>query len=457
MGGVARRLVIASSLLTVLVGAGFVVLLVSVQGVRESERQAQHTAAVLRSANEVERLVNDLSTGQRDYLITGQQKFLQPWEQAQDRLPGQTAALQQLVAGTPDQAVRAQELAQSITSYLQDYSLPQIELAQQNLATARSEAATAEGAQRVEDIRTGLDTLIASEQQLSASEHQQSDASTDRALVAAIAGLAGFVLLVLGFTVYLTRSIVRPVRVTAEMADRLAAGDLAVRVPETGVGELRTLERAFNTMATSLGTANADLAASRARIVRSSDETRRRIERDLHDGIQQRLVSLTLDVRSIQAGGDVTELDRVADGLTTTLDELREIARGIHPAILTQGGIAPAVRMLARRAKIPVEVEIDVPARLPAPVEAAAYYVVSEALTNAVKHADASGAVVTVRLADDVLLLSVRDDGRGGADASKGSGIVGLDDRVAALGGTLVVESPANEGTTLTVTLPVAQ
>jgi len=459
MGGVARRVVIASGLLMVLVGSGFVVLLFSVQGLRGSEQQAQHTAAVLTSAHQVERLVADLATGQRDYVITGQQKFLQPWEQAEVRLPSQIASLQQLVAGSPDEVARAQEAGRSITSYLSDYSLPEIEAAQRDPDSAKTEAVTAEGTERVMAIRSVLDTLIRSEQQLSVSEQQRSDAIAGQAARAATLGLAGSVVLVLGFTVYLTRAIVRPVRVTAEMADRLADGDLAVRVPETGVGEIRTLERTFNTMAASLGEASADLAASRARLVRSSDETRRRIERDLHDGIQQRLVSLALDVRAIQAvspNGQAEELDEVAKGLSATLDELREIARGIHPAILSQGGIGPAVRMLARRSKVPVEVSVDFTTRLPAPIEAAAYYVVSEALTNAAKHADASVAFVNAYLEDDRLLLSVRDDGTGGADPSKGSGLIGLDDRVAALGGTLIVESRSGKGTTVSVSLPIA-
>ncbi|MFF0342484.1 CHASE3 domain-containing protein [Kribbella sp. NPDC004875] len=458
IGGVARRVVIASGLLMVLVASGFVVLLISVQGLRASEQQARHTSAVLTGAHQVERLVTDLATGQRDFVITGQQRFLQPWEQAAAALPSQTAALEQLVSTSSAEAARVRQVDRSIRSYLQDYSLPQIETAQQDPDSARTEAATVEGTRRMTAIRSVLDTLISSEQQLSATEQQRSDASADRAAVAAITGLAGSIVLILGFAVYLTRAIVRPVRVTAEMANRLAAGDLAVRVPETGVGEIHTLERTFNTMATSLGAANADLAASRARIVRSSDETRRRIERDLHDGIQQRLVSLSLDVRAIQAdspNGQAAELDEVAKGLSTALDELREIARGIHPAILSQGGIGPAVRMLARRSTIPVEVTVEVGTRLPAPIEAAAYYVVSEALTNAAKHADASVVVVHVRLVDNQLLLSVRDDGTGGAVLSKGSGLVGLDDRIAALGGRLTVESPYGQGTTLSATLPI--
>ena len=219
--------------------------------------------------------------------------------------------------------------------------------------------------------------------------------------------------------------------------------------------QIRTLERTFNTMATSLGAASADVAASRARIVRSADETRRRIERDLHDGIQQRLVSLALDVRAIQADASLAELDKVADGLSSTLDELREIARGIHPAILSEGGIGPALGMLARRSKVPAEVTVGFTTRLPAPIEAATYYVVSEALTNAAKHADASVVLIEAEIANGLLTLVVRDDGRGGADPATGSGLIGLDDRVQALGGTLVVDSPTGAGTTLSVALPI--
>ncbi|WP_329002024.1 CHASE3 domain-containing protein [Kribbella sp. NBC_00709] len=457
IGGVARRVLVASGLLMVLVGSGFVVLLISVQGLRASEHQARHTAAVLTSAHQVERLVADLATGQRDFVITGQERFLQPWQAAQAQLPAQTAALQQLVASSPDELTRAQEVSRSVTSYLQDYSMPEIEAARRDPDAARTEAATAEGAQRVAQIRSVLDQLIGPEQQLSVAEQRHSDSVADQAVVAAIVGLAGSVVLILGFTIYLTRAIVRPVRVTAAMANQLAAGDLGVRVPETGVGEIRSLERTFNTMATSLGAASADVAASRARIVRSADETRRRIERDLHDGIQQRLVSLALDVRAIQAAPDAPaeELDKVADGLSATLDELREIARGIHPAILSEGGIGPALRMLARRSKVPAEVTVGFTTRLPAPIEAATYYVVSEALTNAAKHADASVVLVDADIVDGSLRLTVRDDGRGGADPANGSGLIGLDDRVQALGGTLVVESPTGAGTSLAVALPV--
>jgi signal transduction histidine kinase len=219
------------------------------------------------------------------------------------------------------------------------------------------------------------------------------------------------------------------------------------------------LELAFNAMAGSLEDARAELAASRARIIRSADETRRRIERDLHDGIQQRLVSLALHLRAAQASEPAelrSQLDRVADGLEGALDDLREISRGIHPAILSEGGLGPALKVLARRCAIPVEVDLKIQSRLLPPVEVAAYYVVSESLTNAAKHAHASYAQVSVQPRHGRLHLSVRDDGCGGADPAQGTGLIGLTDRIQALGGTITIHSPRGEGTTVHVDLPVA-
>jgi PAS domain S-box-containing protein len=207
----------------------------------------------------------------------------------------------------------------------------------------------------------------------------------------------------------------------------------------------------------------AELAASRARIVAAADQTRRQIERDLHDGVQQRLVSLALDQRQAEAmvAAELPELraqlSRVADGLAGAMEELQEISRGIHPAVLARGGLAAALRTLARRSAVPVLLEVRAETALPEPVEVAAYYIVSEALTNTAKHAHASVAHVLVEARDGVLQLSISDDGRGGADPSRGSGLIGLTDRVDALGGTIEVASSSGEGTTLLVTLPVEE
>ncbi|MGJ6963489.1 GAF domain-containing sensor histidine kinase [Streptosporangium sp. G11] len=207
--------------------------------------------------------------------------------------------------------------------------------------------------------------------------------------------------------------------------------------------------------------ARAELAASRARVVAASDETRRRIERDLHDGAQQRLVSLGLELRAAEAGVPPPmaelrgKLSHVVQGLTGVVNDLQELSRGIHPALLSKGGLVPALKTLARRSAVPVELDLDPVPRLPERVEVAIYYTAAEALTNVVKHANASVVYVTLRAAGAVIRLSVRDDGGGGADYGKGSGLIGLKDRVETLGGRLTVVSSAEEGTSLSVTVPI--
>ena len=206
-----------------------------------------------------------------------------------------------------------------------------------------------------------------------------------------------------------------------------------------------------------------ELAASRARIVTAGDVARRRLERNLHDGAQQRLVSLALSLRLALATLDTdpaaarATLDQASDELALALDELRELARGLHPAVLTDRGLRAAVEMLAGRARFPVEIA-EVPAgRLPEAVEAAAYYLIAEALTNVAKYAHASAARVrVVAVSDASVLVEVSDDGVGGADPAGGSGLRGLADRVEALGGSLEVASPAGAGTSLRATIPVA-
>jgi signal transduction histidine kinase len=216
-------------------------------------------------------------------------------------------------------------------------------------------------------------------------------------------------------------------------------------------------------VATAVGNAEsrAEVAASRTRIVAAADEARRRIERDLHDGTQQRLVSLGLELRRAQSTvlARLPELEAeigwVADELNDVVEDLREIARGIHPAILSEGGLGPALRTIARRAAIAVELDVAAIARLPGPIEVAAYYVVSEALTNATKHAQALVVCVAVEQREDCLHLSIRDDGIGGADPTRGSGLIGLRDRAEALGGSIEVSSPPGQGTQLLVQLPL--
>ena len=205
----------------------------------------------------------------------------------------------------------------------------------------------------------------------------------------------------------------------------------------------------------------AELTTSRARIVAAADQARRRIERDLHDGAQQRLVSLALQLRAAQAAvppelGELgADLSRAAAEATGALEEVREIARGIHPAVLAEGGLRLALKALARRSPIPVDLQVHADRRLPEPVEVSAYYVIAEALTNAARHARASTVTVTVEVAGDVLRVAVSDDGDGGADFARGTGLAGLKDRMEALGGRLFLHSPPGAGTSLRAELPL--
>jgi signal transduction histidine kinase len=456
-------MLIASGLLALLIGAAFAVLLSSVADLRTQERRARRSEEVLEVANLLERQVVDLEAAQRGFVITNQERFLQPWRRAQVAFPEEAATLERLVGNDPAQQEQARRIVEATRSYLRDYSIPLVARAQRDPAAARTVAATDEGRRRMDALRAEFDRFLVAERGLAAAREGRSDAAARRAIVAAGIGLGGSILLVLLFAGYLTRAIVQPVRRAAAMAGRLAGGDLGARMPERGVGEIGALERSFNTMAGSLERSREELAASRARIVAAGDQARRRIERDLHDGTQQRLVSLVLDLRAAEAAvpPELSELKgqlaRVADGLTGALEDLRELSRGIHPAVLSEGGLVPALKALARRSAIPVELEVDVPSRLPEPVEVAAYYVVSEALANTAKHAHASVIHVRVQAGDDRLRLSVRDDGVGGAAAGRGSGLVGLTDRVQALGGTITIHSPAGQGTRLQIDLPLQE
>jgi signal transduction histidine kinase len=237
-----------------------------------------------------------------------------------------------------------------------------------------------------------------------------------------------------------------------------------------GIPGLGALARLYAWLAAQLLGSNADpeltaqvseLEGSRSRIIAAADDERRRIERDLHDGAQQRLVALALNLRMAEqraVDGDPTAVDLVrqaGEEAQLALKELRDLARGIHPAILTNRGLPAALQDLASRATLPVAVVAAPDERLPAPVEAAAYFVVSECLANVGKHAGADGATVAVAAVDGHLSVEVSDDGAGGAELGSGSGIQGLADRVGALGGSLAVDSPAGAGTRVTATIPL--
>ena len=252
-----------------------------------------------------------------------------------------------------------------------------------------------------------------------------------------------------------------PITVEGELWGLIAVVSTGEEPPPPGTEERLAGFTELVATAIANAQARADLAASRTRIVASADETRRKIERDLHDGAQQRLVTLALQLREAQAAIPLdhelaAELDRVAAGLNGALDELRELARGIHPPILAEGGLKPALKMLARRSAVPVDLDVRMDSRPPEPIEVGAFYVVSEALTNAVKHSEATTITVDVAAGDDWLRVRVEDDGVGGAEFAGGSGLVGLRDRVEALGGRIALRSKPSLGTSVSVELPLS-
>ena len=234
-------------------------------------------------------------------------------------------------------------------------------------------------------------------------------------------------------------------------------------VPDTAEAHIGDFADLISTAIANAET-RAELTASRARIVAAADEARRGFERDLHDGAQQRIVSLSLQLREAEAAAEgdgvlQAQLSNVVDGLAGLHSDLQELSRGLHPAVLSRGGLRPAMRNLARRSTVPVALVVDVDRRLPEPVEVAAYYVVAESLTNIAKHANADSVTVEVGLSEGpagaVLNLSVTDDGAGGASADRGSGLVGLRDRVEALSGRLTVTSRPGDGTSVNATIPI--
>jgi predicted ATPase/signal transduction histidine kinase len=253
-----------------------------------------------------------------------------------------------------------------------------------------------------------------------------------------------------------------PIVVEGRVWGAMGVGSLRERLPQDTQQRLAEFTELIAT-AIANAESRAELTRSRARIVATADETRHRIERDLHDGAQQRLVSLALQLRAAQAAvppelGELgAQLDRAVAGATGAVEELREIANGIHPAILAKSGLRPALKTLARRSPIPVDLDMRAEGRLPEHVEVSAYYVVAEALTNVAKHARASAVTVTAEAdtADAVLRVTVRDNGAGGADFTRGTGLVGLKDRVEALGGRIFLTSPRGSGTSVRVELPL--
>lgn len=284
------------------------------------------------------------------------------------------------------------------------------------------------------------------------------------------------ILVALGWSVplstLLARSVLTPLREVLKASERMKVADFGTPVPELWSDEFAVIARSLNEAMTGLADRErlaidneallADVQASRVRIVKASDEARRRVERDLHDGAQQRLVALLVGLKTLADSCEdlshseiAKTLEDLAAELKESLVELRELASGLHPTVLSTQGIGAAVRKLSDRSNIPVSIECSMD-RFPESVEVAAYFVVAEALANVAKYASAKSARVVVESTAETLVVSIKDDGIGGVDITNGTGVLGLMDRVAALGGSLAVSSPLGQGTLIRAEIPLS-
>lgn len=432
--GLVGRVLLGAGIPTLLAVAAFAAMVSSIVELRTAQWQASRSQALVIAAGELSRAVNDVTAARRD-LRPDDPARATALDNAVRGVTRRSAVLTAMATRDPDERVRIIELASSAEGYA---------------TTGRS----ADGV-----FVSLLDAFLKAERDTVSGEQKIADSATRRAIVAAGAGLVLSIGALAGLGVYFTRVVTLPLRHASAMAREFADGNLAARLPSAGTGEILDLQVALNDMAGALGAAQAQLAASRSRIVAEQWQTRRELERNLHDGLQQRLVALSIDVRALSAdleGPPRDQADRIGSAIADATEELRDIARGIQPAVLTQSGLASALRALARRSALPVEVKVDLAAR-PAPdIESAAYYFTAEAITNTVKHARASYVSVDVRKAGDSLTVVVSDDGIGGATSAGGTGLLGLRDRVEAAGGTMTIDSQPDCGTILTASLPLA-
>ncbi|GAA4488552.1 hypothetical protein GCM10023191_018110 [Actinoallomurus oryzae] len=632
-GGLTRRIVVAGGIVMLLAIGAYALLFSVIIDLRDSAAVATRSKTVLSSANRLERLVTNLETDVRGFIITGDRRLLAPVTGAQQDAVGEGRRLERLTAGgDPAQAEQARRIVSATEAYVHDYSIPLLAAIRQQPASARALATIAEGEQRLQPLRDEFDRFMAAQKALVEAHENRSNADTTRATAIAAGGACGALLLLLLFSGYLTRAILRPVRRTAAIASDLAGGDLSVRIPEVSGGDVGVLERTFNVMAGSLeadrrqlrrvveeqgalrriatliargvspaeiftavaselgraqGTqyavlnrfdpapalttvghwtapgapdilppasghwlieedsvttliirtgmparmntdeatstigawsrlhgiryvvgcpitvgghlwgmiavfsaddrpppdntedrlmkfvellataiANAEnrneLLASSARIVAAADEARRLIEHSLNTGPQRRLTALGEELRGTQA--IVTpeqdqlraQLARTVKGVDSVLDDLKEISHGLLPTALSRSGLRRALESLAERSEVPARLDMRVDRPLPDHIQVAIYYTVSEALTNVAKYSHASVVHILLTLEHGTLGLRVDDNGIGGADPARGSGLAGLKERIESLGGTIEVISPAGAGTALNVEIPIA-
>ena len=452
--GLTGRTALAGTVLALVIGSAFTLLLRAIDDLRDSVRLAERAREVAVASERLEQLVVDMNAALRRFVVTRDRDFLADYRESQAAFP---ARADRLVAVTdlPAQTSRALRIARAGDEYLLEYAQPLQSVRRAPSADTRIQIIE-QGDARVDHLGAQFRRFSGLQRELIATRQAVANRTARRAVIVATIGLIGSIVLILLYVAYLVRSIVSPVRRVADMAGTMAAGDLSVRLPGTSPAEIGALERAFNSMGGALSQNVEELTASRARVVAATDEERRRVVRDLHDGAQQRLVQTIVTLKLALQPDREPACELVAEALEQAERanvELRELAHGILPAVLTRGGLSAGLDGLASRTPVPVEIDVSV-GRLPNAIEATAYFIVAEALTNVAKHAHAGHAEVTARIQDGTLLVQVRDDGVGGARPD-GSGLVGLADRLAALDGRLRIDSPPDGGTLLAATIPL--
>jgi signal transduction histidine kinase len=486
------RMMVASLVLAVLVAGIFVVLLRAVSAVDDARVREAHSKDVEAATVGIEKLVIDLETGLRGLVISGNRRFLEPWEKARKELPDKLDQLDQLVQGTPEQERRARQLRGAIDDYINDYSFYLINIQRQNPAAARSDEATAEGTLLTDKIRNRFDDLEAAENSRAAASAAAANEQSDRALVLGIVGLVACALLIIGFGLYLARSTAEPIRDVAQAASSVAAGDLSVRLREQGPGEIGELTVAFNRMAAELERNQLELHAQNEQL-RDSERRKSELVRIVSHELRTPLASilgftsllLTRDIPTedrkryleiISSEGrrlssllsDFLDAERLEDGHLPLDRELIDMGRIVSEQVQLFAGQSEnhTLEMNVSRGPLPVNGD---PNRLA--------QVVGNLLSNAIKYSPEGGTVeVTAERHNGNVRVSVRDEGLGIADElhdrvfakffrgdapesgipGSGLGLTIARSVVEAHGGTMSFESGEGQGSVFWMELPVA-